>query len=290
MRDAILFTDSIALKCDIKRLEKDLNCNIKVVPTYHIEKSQKSQDPELYLKKVLETELKEANVDFAIVSVGANDVTDLDLNENDFTTLINVACDQSKNIVHMVEHAAKRYDIDIFVVERPPRSDTENDDTRSILTQSANGLYMSLITPLERVHLIPLPTLSNFSGKVRRDCFESDGIHTNKKGSSNLSSDIIAGVKKVFKDLEKKQIFEKRELIQGRALAGVANKVVAVVVNNGMGNSISRISIEEMEETFRDITEVGGNKETNRGIMESSQEGEDGVRKTLYLTWLKNTS
>ena len=80
------------------------------------------------------------------------------------------------------------------------------------------------------------------------------------------------------------------ELIQGRALAGVANKVVAVVVNNGMGNSISRISIEEMEETIRDITEVGGNKETNRGIMESSQEGEDGVRKTLYLTWLKNTS
>ena len=43
----------------------------------------------LYLKKVKETELKEGNVDFATVSVGANDVTDLNLNENDFTTLNN---------------------------------------------------------------------------------------------------------------------------------------------------------------------------------------------------------
>ena len=52
-------------------------------------KRQKSRDPELYLKKVKETELKEGNVDFETVSVGANDVTDLNLNENDFTTLNN---------------------------------------------------------------------------------------------------------------------------------------------------------------------------------------------------------
>ena len=104
----------------MKRLEKDLQCKIKVVPTYHILRSNKSRDPKLFLKRALETELKNANVDFAIVSVGANDVTDLELEAHDNSTLIDDACYQSKNLVRMVEIAANRFNVDIFVVERPP--------------------------------------------------------------------------------------------------------------------------------------------------------------------------
>ena len=44
----------------------------------------------------------------------------------------------------MVEIAAKRFNVDIFVVERPPRSDTVNYDNsmRKTLTMAANGLYI----------------------------------------------------------------------------------------------------------------------------------------------------
>ena len=121
------------------RLEKDLQSKIKVVPTYHIEKHPNSKNPELYLKKLLDEELKDSKVDYAIISVGTNDITDMDHESNDLTTLNNAACDQSKNLIHLVDHASQKYNIDIFVVERPPRNDSEN---MSMLTGSANGLYI----------------------------------------------------------------------------------------------------------------------------------------------------
>ena len=159
------------------------------MPTYRIEEKQNSKDPALFLKTLLDTELKDAKVDFAIISVGANDVTELDTDAHDFATLTNLACEQSKDIAFLADHASKRFKIDIFIVERPPRIDDVNEpkNMRSTLTGSANGLYMSLITPMERVHLITLHSLSNYAGKARRDCFEQDGIHVNGKGSSNLS-------------------------------------------------------------------------------------------------------
>ena len=76
---------------------------------------------------------------------------------------------------------------------------------RNDLTRSANGLYMSLVAVRERVHLISFPSLSSFSGKARRDCFDSDGLHTNGKGSANLCFDLISGVKSVFTDIATKK-------------------------------------------------------------------------------------
>ena len=212
-RDAILFSDSIALKCDIARLEYDLQCNIIAVPTYHIEKNPESRDPELFLKTLLETELKDAKVDFAIIAVGTNDISELKIDDKNKVTLNNLACDQSKNLVHLAEYASKKFDMDIFIVERPPRCDSEHDGklSKSLLSVAANGLYLSLVTPLDRVHLITLPSLSNLSGKAKRFCFQTDGIHLTEKGLSNLSLDIITGVKTVFKDLEITKDKEKSE-------------------------------------------------------------------------------
>ena len=102
IRDALLFSDSIALKCDIERLEENLHCNIKTVPTYHIEQNPDSPDKNLFLRALLESELKDAKVDFAIISVGTNDISALNIDE-ETGILINTACDQTKNLVHMVD-------------------------------------------------------------------------------------------------------------------------------------------------------------------------------------------
>ena len=64
---------------------------------------------------------------------------------------------------------------------------------------------MSLVVPLGKVHLITLPSLSNLLGRNRKDCFLQDGIHLTDKGLANLNSDIIYGVKTVYKDLEIKR-------------------------------------------------------------------------------------
>ena len=74
---------------------------------------------------------------------------------------------------------------------------------------------MSLITPVEKFHLINLPSLTNFSGKARKDCLHSDGIHTTEKGFANLTSDIIVGVKTVFTDLVVKNTSDRKDKPRG---------------------------------------------------------------------------
>ena len=70
-RNAVQFADSIALKCDITRIEYERQCKVHVVPTCRIDEKLNSRDPELYLKNLLDIELKDEQFDFAIVSVGS---------------------------------------------------------------------------------------------------------------------------------------------------------------------------------------------------------------------------
>ena len=76
------------------------------------------------------TELKETKFDAAIISVGTNDVSELDIDNKNIVTLNNLASDQSKAIVHLAEYAARKFDIDVFILQRPPRCDIRNDPKR----------------------------------------------------------------------------------------------------------------------------------------------------------------
>ena len=90
------------------------------------------------------------------------------------------------------------------MVERPPRYDKEKNDpngTKQMLSQTANGILMSMITPLDHVHLIKLPGLDNLSPKARRGVYQHDGIHLTNRGASILADHITCGVRKVFKDI-----------------------------------------------------------------------------------------
>ena len=59
VRNAKLFASSIALQYDKEELEKGLNCVLDVVKTYHIEKHPEAQDPEMFLKNMIDSNLKE---------------------------------------------------------------------------------------------------------------------------------------------------------------------------------------------------------------------------------------
>ena len=117
-----------------------------------------------------------------------------------------IACDQSRNLVFMVDRAAQQHNIEIFVVEKPPRGDSEESDPNRVLTTcnvSSNGIFPSLITPLEKVHYIHLPSLHNLTERSKKNMFTTDGIHLKPFATKLLTNDIVAGVKAVFKDLKK---------------------------------------------------------------------------------------
>ena len=132
--------------------------------------------------------------------MGSKDTTKLNIQE-DISVLNDKACEQSKNLALVLEEASKKHNTDVFVVEKPARFDREAKDPegiRSVLTVSSNGILPSLITPMKRVHFIPLPSLTS---KADRDCFSRDGVHLTRKGEQFFHLDLVAGVKAVYDDL-----------------------------------------------------------------------------------------
>ena len=61
--------------------------------------------------------------DFAIIATGINDISDLDIENSPPTTLSNLVADQTKAIVDVAENLVSENNIDIFIVDKPPRYD-----------------------------------------------------------------------------------------------------------------------------------------------------------------------
>ena len=204
-RIAKMFSSSIALACNEAELESGLNCTLDVVETFHITKHSESQDPELYLRNMIDIHLKDdTDTDLVIFAVGSNDISKLNTENEDIGTLSTKACEQSSELVELAKYAVEKYEVEVFIVERPPRYDKEKNDPngfKQLLSQSANGFLMSLITPLKNVHLIKLPVLDNLTAKARRGVFQHDGIHLTRHGASILADVISSGIRKVYKDI-----------------------------------------------------------------------------------------
>ena len=90
--------------------------------TYHIEKHEGAKDPDMFLRKNLDTLDEYKYVNFILISVGSNGITELNI-EEDIRDLNNIACEQSKNLVHLAEEASIIHNIDAFIVEKPTRFD-----------------------------------------------------------------------------------------------------------------------------------------------------------------------
>ena len=146
----------------------------------------------------------ETDLDFIIVSVGSNDISKLNIDDN-IASLNTAAIDHSTQLVALAEEFAVRHDIDVFVMERPARYDKKEKDPKAMktkLNQTANGMLMALINAIEKVHLIKLPNLDNLSAKAKKDMFKNDGIHLTNVGLEALEDDLIAGMKTVYTNVK----------------------------------------------------------------------------------------
>ena len=199
-----LFSSSVALGCNKEKLELELNCDLEIVATYHINENASAPDPEKYLENMITTHVKPGDVDFIIISVGSNDVTFLD-NEKSEVLLNQEAIEQSSVLAELAYQAGEKHGIEVFVTVRPARYDRKDKDPKSLrskLTQSANGMQVALISVLERVHNIHLPALENLTDKTRKELFKNDGIHLTKAGLGALEDNLIQGIKSVYTDIK----------------------------------------------------------------------------------------
>ena len=154
---------------------------------------------------MLEVHLK-PDLDFIVIAVGSNDITKLNTDGDN----VAVNCEAIKHtniLISLAKEATVKYDIDVFVLERPARYDKKDKDPKGLkskLSQVANGMLMPLINVVENVHLVKLPSLDNLPEKERKDIFKNDGIHLTYVGLTELEDDIIAGIKTVYKDIKPK--------------------------------------------------------------------------------------
>ena len=202
IRKGLFMTSSIGLKLDMYDLQDRLECDITSVKTYHIDYNETSKNPEMHLKQTLKKLEVEKDIDFVIISTGTNDITALDAENGDMSEMIEKACDQTKHLVELAKETAQKRNVDVFVVERPPRGDANKN--YSVLNDAANGLFISLIAPIKKVHYIPLPSLHNLPEKSKKNLFTNVGVpvHLKPWGLKYLRNDIIAGVKAVYRDVK----------------------------------------------------------------------------------------
>ena len=204
VRKGKLFSSSVSLGCDKKKFEYKLNCEMEIIETYHILENKTAPDPEKYLRNMLKNHMKVGEVDFIILSVGSNDITFLS-NEKDVCALNKEALEHSAILVDIAKETADRFDIDVFVIERPTRYDKKEKDPKSVkstVNQSANGLLVALTSVLDNVHAIKLPAFENLSEKSRKSFYKNDGIHFIRAGLIVIEDKVIDAVRNVFTDLE----------------------------------------------------------------------------------------
>ena len=73
-----MFSSSIAKNSDVERIKRELDCDFKIVTTYHIIENEAADDPESYLENMVESNMDES-YDFAIFATGTNDISNLNV-------------------------------------------------------------------------------------------------------------------------------------------------------------------------------------------------------------------
>ena len=202
IKKGIMFSSSIGRDIDLARIKNDLNCDIKIIPTYHIENNPSARDPDSYLQCMVNKHVTgKTDLDFVIIATGSNDITGLDTENAMATTLFNQAQEQSKLLVEIAQNMTTDMGLDVFVMEKTPRYDTEEKDPSGMkqkLSKFSNGVLSSTIGPTPRIFVVEQASLARSSARARADIFEADGLHLTQKGLKFYSTNLSNALKECY--------------------------------------------------------------------------------------------
>ena len=139
--------------------------------------------------------------DFAIIATGINDI---DIENSPPTTLTNHVADQTKAIVDVAENLVSENNIDIFIVDKPPRYDPSEKDSTGMyskLSKYSNGVLASSVGMTPRLFIVDQSNLARSGTKARSDIFKSDGLLLTNKGLSFYTSSIIKSLTDCYPEM-----------------------------------------------------------------------------------------
>ena len=201
-RKGLMFTSSLALETDIKKYEDEVNCELQLIPTHFIQENLDSKDPDSFLGNRVTQNLRgKTGFDFVILATGTNDISNLDLGKTS-ADLHSEVFSQTQTLFDIAKSLVDEMDINVFLVEKPPRYDSSSDQTcmKQKLSKYSNGVLASLIGATPKIFIVEQAGLSRASEKARSDIFKSDGLHLTKKGISFYNTNIINNMKECYPD------------------------------------------------------------------------------------------
>ena len=83
---------------------------------------------------MIKAHVKPGELDFIVISVGSNDITFLNSDESEIT-LNKEALEQSSVLAEIAYQTGEKFDIDVFVTDRPARYDRKDKDSKRKTTQ-----------------------------------------------------------------------------------------------------------------------------------------------------------
>ena len=108
-------------------------------------------------------------------------------------------------MVEIAEALTKENNIDVFIVEKPPRYDPPAQDPSSMkqkLSRFANGVLSTSTGPTPRLFLVEQASLARAAGRGRSDLFQTDGLHLTAKGLHFYNTNIINTMKECYGDTQ----------------------------------------------------------------------------------------
>ena len=197
LRKCLVFTSSLAVKSEVARLQAELNADVKIISTYFIENNSQLTEKDAYLALKINQEMN-TDLDFVIIQVGSNEMSQLDLKEEK-RALFDKMQHDCNTLVNLSKHLVEEYSVDVFISEKPPRYDQEGG--LEGLNNTSNSILHMLTHLLDRVWVVKQSMLESKSDRIRSERFQADGLHLTEKGLALLNTNWIDCIRRVYSDL-----------------------------------------------------------------------------------------
>ena len=163
---------------------------------------------------------------FVVIGVGTNDITALDNKWPDKKEVLEQCQYQSTFLINTAETIINQYNLDVYILEQPPRYDEPHKDKYgnwAKYSKIANSHLAILAAGHPRIHIVENSNLARLPGKGREDLFQKDGLHLTPKGVYTLETNLILAIHQERPDLSTLEVHKKK--IPPKPSQGMESKV-----------------------------------------------------------------
>ena len=140
---------------------------------------------------------------FVVIAAGSTDITTLNIESESVVTMYEQVKSHTGILCDTVQAIAQEMDMDVFLVENPPRYDPTVADPLSIkqkVNKYSNSLLSTTLGLTPRVFIVEQGSLARSSVKARNDLYQADGVHLTTRGLFYHSSNLITAMQDTYED------------------------------------------------------------------------------------------